>query len=392
MAKILIKSPIAFMLNETQQIKQEIENSKHVLIVFNNHENTDATAAALALSYLLEKNNKSVDIVCPDFTPTKNLNFLNGLKNIKPEFAHLQKLIIKVDVSQTKIETLSYDIKDNWLSIYLTPKNGLLTKEDLRTAQSAYKYDLIITLDTPELETLGKIFLNNTDLFYRVDIINIDCHAANERYGQINYVDLNATSVSEIVYRLMKQLWETQLEETNATALLTGMIAATHSFKTTNVTPLTLQSASELINHGANREKIIQNLYRTRSLSTLKLWGTTLSKLKIDQNKHFAWSTITKTDFDNCGANEDDLRDIITELIGNSPEIDLTMLLYEHTQPDGKFFINGILHSKKGHDTHTLLKNFNPTGNKQQSKISFADHTLNEAEQIIIEEIKKSLI
>ena len=110
MAKILIESPIAFMLNETQQIKQEIENSKHVLIVFNNHENTDATAAALALSYLLEKNNKSVDIVCPDFTPTKNLNFLNGLKNIKPEFAHLQKLIIKVDVSQTKIVPDGYSL------------------------------------------------------------------------------------------------------------------------------------------------------------------------------------------------------------------------------------------------------------------------------------------
>lgn len=379
------------MLNESQQIKTEIENSKHVLIVFNNHENSDATAAALALSYILGKMNKSVDIVCPDFAPTKNLGFLNGLKDIKSEMEHLQKLIIKVDVSQTKIETLSYDIKDNWLSIYLTPKSGLLTKEDLRTAQSAYKYDLIITLDTPELDTLGKMFLNNSDLFYRVDIINIDCHAANERYGQINYVDLNATSVSEIVYRLTKQLWETQLDENTATALLTGMIAATHSFKTTNVTPLTLQSASELINHGANREKIIQNLYRTRSLSTLKLWGITLSKLKIDQNKHFAWSTITKDEFASCNASEEDLRDIIGELIGNSPEIDLTMLIYEHSLPDGKMSINGILHSKKGHDTHALLKNFNPTGNKQQAKFSIEGKSLIETEQNIIEEIKKSL-
>jgi len=189
------------MLNEIQQIKQEIENCKHVLVVFNNHENTDATASALALFSFLEKNNKSVDISCPNFIPSKNLGFLSNLKKVKSELEHLQKLIIKVDVSHAKIESLSYDIKDNWLSIYLTPKNGLLTKDELRTAQSAYKYDLIITLGTSELESLGPAFLNNTDLFYRTNIINIDYHANNERYGQINFIDLNATSVSELVYR-----------------------------------------------------------------------------------------------------------------------------------------------------------------------------------------------
>ena len=379
------------MLNEIQQIKQELENCKHVLIVFNNHENTDATASALALFSFLEKNNKSVDIACPNFLPSKNLGFLVGLKNIKSELEHLQKLIIKVDVSHAKIESLSYDIKDNWLSIYLTPKNGLLTKDELRTAQSAYKYDLIITLGTTELETLGSAFLNNTDLFYRTNIINIDYHATNERYGQINYVDLNATSISEMIYRLSKQLWETHLEEHNATALLTGMIAATHSFKTTNVTPLTLQAASELINHGANREKIIQNLYRTRSLSTLKLWGAALSKIKIESSKHFAWTTITKEDFIKCDASEDDLRDLISELIGNSPEIDLVLILYEKEHINGQKTINGILHSKKGQDTRILLKPYHPIGTSEQSKITIENSTLIDAEKTLIEEIKKSL-
>jgi len=379
------------MLNESQQIKQLIENAKHVLVVFNNHENIDATASALAWAYFLEKNNKSVDIVCPNFTISKNINFLNGVKNIKSKLEHLQKLIIKVDVSQTKIDSLSYDIKDNWLSIYLTPKTGLLTKEELRTAQSSYKYDLIITLDIPELDSLGTIFLNNTDLFYRTDIINIDYHPSNDNYGQINYLDLNSTSVCETSYRLIKQLWLPLIEETSATALLTGMIAATSSFKTTNVTPLTLQNASELINHGANREQIIQNLYRTRSLATLRLWGLSLSKLKIDPARRLAWTTISRSDFTDCGANQDDLRDIISELISNSPEIDLTLLLYEKENSEGKIIIAGILNSKKGHDTRAMLKAYNPTGSKQQVKITIEDSYLAEAEKKVLEEIKKSL-
>ncbi len=379
------------MFDEKQQIQRLIADSRHILIVFSNTQNTDAIASGLALSYFLEKQNKAVDIVCTDFIASKNLNFLTNVKQIKSELTHLQKLIVKVDISNTQIENLSYDIKDNWLSIYLTPKNGLLTKNELRTAQSTYKYDLIITLDTNNLETLGKIFLNNTDLFYRTSIINIDCHANNERYGQVNYVDLNATSISEIVFQLSKDLFEKFLNEQTATTLLTGMIAATHSFKTTTVTPLTLQLASELINHGADRERIIQNLYRTRSLSTLKLWGIALSKLKIDAAKHFAWSSITKEDFSVSGSSKNDLKDIVSELISNSPEIDLTMLLFENESADGKKGVEIVLHSKKGHNTQMLLKKYNSTGTKNESTAIITETNIVDAEKNIVEEIKKSL-
>ncbi len=379
------------MLNEKEQFKQLVSDSHHVLVVFDNSENIDAIASALALSQFLEKMNKAVDIACSDFVIPKNINFLEGVKNIKNELTHLQKLIVKVDISNAKIENLSYDIKDNWLSIYLTPKNGLLTKNELRTAQSTYKYDLIITLETPSLENLGKIFLNNTDLFYRTNIINIDCHTTNERYGQLNYIDSNATSISEIIFQLAKHLYEPSLNEKVSTTLLTGMIAATHSFKTNNVTPLTLQLASELINHGANRERIIQNLYRTRSLSALKLWGCVLSKLKIDSSNHFAWSSISKEEFAHAGAKQDDLKDIIPELISNSPEVDMTMLLYETENKEGQKIISGILHSKKGHDTQNILKHHNPIGTKNEARFNLNNISLNDAEQTLIEEIKKSL-
>jgi len=116
----------------------------------------------------------------------------------------LQKFTIKVDISKTKIDSLSYDIKDDWLYIHLNPKQGTISKKELRTAQSSFKYDLIITLNSPDLESLGDIFENNTDLFYRVPIINIDHQAGNEHYGATNLVELNKTSAGEIVYFLFK--------------------------------------------------------------------------------------------------------------------------------------------------------------------------------------------
>lgn len=378
------------MLNEKEQIKQAIETARHILVIFDRGENTDALSAALALADFLEKNHKSVDIVCDDFVASKNLDFLEGIKKIKPGLEHIQKFVIKVDVSQSKIDSISYDVKDDWLSIYLTPKNGMLTKNELRTAQSSYKYDLIITLNTPELEMFGKTFLNNTDLFYRTTIVNIDCHSANDRYGQINYIDPNVTSISEIIFQLSKLWYEPYLNSANATAMLTGMIAATHSFKTINVTPLTLQAAGELINHGADREKIIHHLYRTRSLSTLKLWGTALMRLKVDGSKHFAWTILTREDFINADANHGQLKDLITELIDNSPEVDLTLLIYED-EVNGEKVVSGILHSKKGHDALQMLKPYNPTGLRHRANFSVKNLSITEAEKNIVEEIKKSL-
>ncbi len=359
-------------------------------MIFDRSENTDALSAALALADFLEKDHKSVDIVCDDFVASKNLEFLEGIKKIKPGLEHIQKFVIKVDVSQSKIDSISYDVKDDWLSIYLTPKHGMLTKNELRTAQSSYKYDLIITLNTPELEMFNKTFLNNTDLFYRTTIINIDCRAANDRYGQINYIDPNVTSVSEIIFQFGKQWYEQNLNAATATALLTGMIAATHSFKTTDVTPLTLQAAGELINHGADREKIIHHLYRTRSLSTLKLWGTALMRLKIDNLKHFAWTFLTREDFINADANHGQLKDLITELIENSPEVDLTLLIYED-EINGEKVVSGILHSKKGHDTLQMLKPYNPIGLRHRAAFTIKNISIGEAEKNITEEIKKSL-
>ena len=61
------------------------------------------------------------------------------------------------------------------LSIISLPSK-VRSKNELRTAQSGLKYDLIITVNAQDLESLGNVFFNNTDLFYKVPIINFDSH------------------------------------------------------------------------------------------------------------------------------------------------------------------------------------------------------------------------
>lgn len=378
-------------LDEIQQLQHLFAESKHVLLVFNRSDRGDALASALACKTFLEKQHKQADIVADEFVLQKNFSFLSGAEKIQSELTHLQKFIIKVDVSKAPIETLSYDIKNGWLSIYLTPRQGNITKNELRTAQSTYKYDLIITFGISDLEALGGVFLNNTDLFYRTPIINIDHQPNNEHFGQINIVEITSTAVAEIVFKTLKQLNISLIDESVSTALLTGMIVATQSFKTPNVNPSTLSCASELINLGAKREEIIHNLYRTRTLSTLKLWGEALTNLKHDQTAKLSWITINSDQIARSGANEDELKDIIFELINSAPEAEMILLIYE-TKTNNLPIVKGILYSETGKDTRTLLAPWHPEGNKKQATFTVNDKTLPETERMIVEYIKKTVV
>ncbi len=379
-------------LSELQQLNGLFNASRHALILFNAPDNGDAIGSAIALKTLLEKQSKQADIACSGFTAPKIFSYLPKISEVKSELGHLQKFIIKVDVSKNPVDTISYDVKDGVLSLYLTPKQGLLSKHELRTAQSTFKYDLIITLNTPDLESLGTIFLNNTDLFYRTAIVNIDHQASNERYGQVNLIDLTATSTAEIVYAIIKQCGEQYLDATAATAILTGMTVATKSFKNPNITPATLQIASALVNSGADREKIVRHLYRTRSISALKLWGQALTHLVYDQSAGLVSTTITREDFARSGATADELKGMIDELFSTAPEAKVTLILFEEPGADREQpKIHGLLATEKNVDARQMIKPLNPHGNKRQCSFEISDKTLKESEEFVLSLLKKEL-
>ncbi len=375
-------------LDENQQLQSIIQKSRHILITFPPHDGGEAIGSALALKMFLEKQNKQVDIVSDGFVLPKNLKFLPTADQIRSNLNHLQKFIIKVDVSKAPMDTISYDIKDGALSIYLTPRSGLITKNELRTAQSTYKYDLIISINSPDKESLGGIFLNNTDLFFRTPLLNIDTKTNNEHYGQINLVNLTAAGSNEIVYEIIKQNGENTITSEIATALLTSLIISTQSFKTTNVNPNTLNYASKLMALGGNREQIVHQLYQTRSLSALKIWGNALSKIKHYYDIKLVSTTLSCEDFALSGASEEDITGLGEELMTTAPEAELILIIYE--SPTEKGVTKGIFISEKGRDAREILSPFSPQGSKQLVRMQWSDQSPTTIEANITDWLKKN--
>ena len=258
---------------------------------------------------------------------------------------------------------------------------------------------MIIVLDTPDLESLGKVYDNDTEFFYKIPIINIDHHSNNEEFGQINHIQLTAVATAEILFSLFDSYSRDLIDENIATCLLAGMISKTRSFKTPNVTPNALLSASQLISMGARREEIVNHLYRSRSLNVLKLWGRVLARLSSSMDNKLIWSALTNMDFEKTNSTEKDLADVIDELIINIPQANVIVIIYEKKiqkkdentdEPTEKFTTYVLAHSIKNIDSRNLIKELNPGGTKNLA-IATINKPVQEAEKEVIGLIEEKL-
>ncbi len=374
-------------LSETQQAVDIINRAEHILITFSPHRGGDAVASALALALYLEKIGKRVDIISSGFKLPGSLRFLPGAKRISSQTVALRKFIINLDLTNSELADLSYNVTPEKLEIYLTPKAGSFQSQNLTTKYSNFIYDLILVVDTPDLNALDELYQQNTEFFYDTTIINLDHSPANEHFGQVNMVNLNVPATADLVFDLMTALNPNLLDEDIATCLFTALTSATRSFKTILVTPQTLERAGHLVNLGARREEVVQHLYRTKQLSTLKLWGRTLARLKSDPTRKLVWSLLQNEDFIKSGASEDELPGVIEELITNAPEAGTVVLLYELTPGQTSVY----LHAGLGRQAADLLKPFNPSGDRATARIVLAGQTLLEGEKKIIEHLKLAL-
>jgi phosphoesterase RecJ-like protein len=384
------------MLTKEQQIFEQIKKAENILISFGKNWNKDGIASALALFLFFKKIGKKADIVAEEnINKEKNndiFSFLPESKKIKTEVEDLKKFIISLDISETKINQIKYNIDEDKkkLNFIISPVNGFFSEKDVSSSISGFKYDLIIVLDTPDLESLGKFYENNTDFFYKTPIINIDHGSDNEEFGQINHIELTSVSTAEILFSLFEKYEEKIMDEDIATCLLTGIISKTKSFKTANITPKTLLITSELISGGARREEIVNKLYRSKSINILKLWGRVLARLNSDLDSSLVWSVLTKIDFIKTGAKENDLQDVIDELIVNIPKAKIIVLIYENPEKTEQAETKFIVYSVKSINSLELIKKYNPKGTR---KIAFANikKPTQEVGAEIIKQIKEGL-
>ena len=370
-----------------QQFHEVLKRAKSPVIVLSTNPTLDDFASAFVIVALCKSIGTPCSIVTEAGQAPDALKFLSIFQKTFGGLGNINALTIRVALNKASIDGLTYAVNGNDLVINITPKSGTWQQSDVRVESDDYRYDLIVAVGVPDWASLGTLFSTYADFFIKTPTVVIDHGPANEHFGTINIVDLTATSVSEVCFNLFTEIDQTILDSTVATALLAGMMSKTKSFRAPNVSPKTLEAAQKLMEKKADREKIVEHLYRTRSVETLRLWGRALARLKADESIGLIWTLITKQDFVIAGANAAALRDIADELLLTSPAAKIALILFENHNGT----IAGQLFTQRPFDALTLGAPFHVSGTREAATLSFSEADIVAAEKAIVEQIRETI-
>jgi phosphoesterase RecJ-like protein len=140
-------------------------------------------------------------------------------------------------------------------------------------------------------------------------LINIDHHATNDRYGDINQVLPDAPATAYIIYRFFEANGILPSREA-ATCLLAGLCFDTTAFTNSSTNDEALETASKLVLLGARVQDAIRSLYCSRSVAALRVWGLALERLQEDREQGTISTFLTRADFAQHGVTDEDVEGI----------------------------------------------------------------------------------
>lgn len=154
---------------------------------------------------------------------------------------------------------------------------GFLQEMDTVT-DSLYKGALVIICDTANVERISDERYHLGDY-----VIKIDHHPNEDPYGDMIWVDTNASSVSEMIcelYEAGKEIFN--INEEAARLLYAGIVGDTGRFLYPNTTERTFRYAGELINASFSRSKLYEQLYR-KDIKVARFEGYILQHFKVTE-------------------------------------------------------------------------------------------------------------
>jgi phosphoesterase RecJ-like protein len=373
-------------LEPKEQFHKFITDSKEVIIFIPENPNFDALGSAFALSFWLKERNISATLVSPDYTKDK-FSFLPEPQKIVPQISGAREFVLSFNTNRNKITGLRQETVGDFFNVYLTPEKGSIDPRDFSFILAKFKYDLIVVLDSPDLASLGKTYINNSDLFFEVPIVNIDHKSNNENFGQINLVDATASSCAEILKTTMESIDAPAISENVATCLLSGIIGATNNFQKKNTTPKSLLFAAELMDRGANQQGIIRFMYKTQPLHILKLLGRVMSKLNWDEKNHLVWVNLSLEDFVQSRTTPENLPIILEKLQENYTDGQIFSIFYNDTPGSAR----ASLKTTSAEVLRKITSSFGVVANCDLAEIAINQSDLDLASRATLEKIEKIL-
>lgn len=244
-------------------------------------------------------------------------------------------------------------------------------------------FDAALILDCPTLKRIGGV----ADMIGKdKTVINVDHHISSERFGDVNWVDSDASSTGEMVYKLFKEM-DVPLTREIALCLYIAILTDTGSFNYDNTSAITHEIAGDLLGYGLEPGSVSESVYERRTLIDIKLLGLVLSTLKVNRSGEIAYLAITRKMIAETGADISKSEGFVN-YARSIDGIKVAAFFKEDAKDANK--INVSFRSKSGIDVNKIASFFGGGGHVKASGCVL-EGTLADVEAKVVAKIEEAL-
>lgn len=238
------------------ELKNKLDSASSVLVVLPKEVNVDLLAAALALYLSLKQSGKSAAVVSESELKVSQAA-LFGIGDIKGQLpeSNSGNFVIKLDgvVEGGKVpalEKLDWFPSGSDLNLVFHVQPG----KKFEPINISHHYDktsfqLIFFVGAPTLADFGGIYTNNIGVLGGATKVSIDNSQNNNLFSNVNIIDSNTASISEMVSQILQSLGLPQ-DADIASNIVTGIYDATQNL-TANVSGDTFIAVGQAMQMGA---------------------------------------------------------------------------------------------------------------------------------------------
>lgn len=150
------------------------------------------------------------------------------------------------------------------------------TLTDEKAAARRAPVDVLVSVDCTDRKRLGAVWQQRRGL-----LLNIDHHASNEGFGDLDLVAVEMACTCQLVAQVIRRLG-VAIDRTIAECLYTGLVYDTGRFMHSNTGVAEFRFAAQLLGHGIDAAALNRKLAYTRSPHDLRVEALALAHLVVD--------------------------------------------------------------------------------------------------------------
>ena len=334
----------AFSMKDTQALKNFLAVSRKIVITTHVNPDADALGSTLGLFHFLKKTGHEVYPIVPNSYP-EFLEWMPGNQyviNFEERAACCSNLLMNSDL------------------LFCLDFSGFHRVKEMAEAAS---------------NTSAKIAL-------------ADHHLNLEIMPDFNFWNAEATATAELIFDLISALsGKESISKEIAECLYAGIMTDTGSFKHPGTSSKVHRIVADLIDLGANVNKVSRLIYDTNSLNRLKFLGHSLAeKLQVCEQYQLAYFVIAKSDFEQFHLKQGDTEGLVNYAL-SIKGIVIAAIIIERGEE-----IKLSFRSVGDYAVNTFAEKYFQGGGHKNAAGGNSEESLEKTEEIFIKLIKQNVL